>query len=71
MLSSKGGTMDVIKWIRNLQETEFYGALELVFQRGRVVLLKQTQSFKPGLPGETERSVKCQNSTRLDNLSQM
>jgi hypothetical protein len=38
---------DLIQLLHQLEQSRFYGVLEVKFEAGNVVLLKKTETFKP------------------------
>lgn len=38
---------DVFDYLANISRSKFYGTVELVFQAGRLVQVKETRSMKP------------------------
>jgi len=46
----RGITMDeLIALLRRLEASGFYGSLEVKFETGRVVIIRKTETLKPGL----------------------
>ena len=39
--------MEATELLRDLEQTRFYGSLELKFENGRVVLVRKTETIKP------------------------
>jgi hypothetical protein len=41
---------ELVQLLRQLEETRFYGAVELKYEAGRVVLIRKSETFKPCEP---------------------
>ena len=56
---------DLIHFLHQLEQSRFYGVLEVKFEAGNVVLLKKTETFKPTHPGYGEnRGIHERNQSR-------
>jgi hypothetical protein len=42
---------ELIELLRELEESRFYGSLEIKMESGQIVLYKKTESFKPTQAG--------------------
>lgn len=40
-------TPDIPKLVSELEQSRFYGSLELKYEDGRLVLIRKTETFKP------------------------
>jgi|HubBroStandDraft_6_1064221.scaffolds.fasta_scaffold1884135_2 hypothetical protein len=38
---------EMVQLLRQLEESRFYGAVELKYEAGRVVLIRKSETFKP------------------------
>lgn len=55
-------SLSASEMVRELERTQFFGSLEIKFERGRVVLVKKTETLKPS---ETERN--CRDNRGISN----
>jgi hypothetical protein len=46
-------TQDVPELTRALEQSRFYGSLELKYEDGRLVLIRKTETFKPPMEKPT------------------
>jgi len=54
---------DVARYIESLTSEEFFGTCELIFERGRVVLVRTTRTLKPHeLAGRENRGASNEQS---------
>ena len=39
--------LEITELTRNLEQSKFYGSLELKYEAGRLVLIRKTETFRP------------------------
>ena len=42
-------TTDIHAMLRELARSHFYGAIEIKLEDGKIVLIRKTENFKPGM----------------------
>ena len=56
---------DALRYVEGLASDEFFGTCELIFERGRIVLVRTTRTFKPQeLAGRDTREADNGQATR-------